>query len=160
MTTHDRAHERSIFLSEQQRELLTAVVDRLIPPQDGVPDAGAAGVAGHVEGMAGISPKSRAILIDGLKAIEAVGGRSHGRGFVSLSDAQKVDVLRDVEARHARFFAALIQESYAGYYSNPAVLAAKGLPVSAPQPNGYEVEPFDASLLDSVRARGKKYRDA
>lgn len=160
MTTHDRAHERSLFLSEQQRELLTAIVDRLIPPQDGVPDAGAAGVAEHVERMAGISPKSRAILIDGLKTIEAVSGRSHGKGFVSLSNAQKVDVLRDVEAQHARFFAALIQESYAGYYSNPAVLAAKGLPVSAPQPNGYEIEPFDASLLDSVRARGKKYRDA
>jgi len=160
MTTHDRSHERSLFLSEQQRELLTAVVDQIIPPQDGVPDAGAAGVAEHVEGMAGISPKSRAILIDGLKTIEAVGGRSHGRGFVSLSDAQKVDVLRDVEAQHDRFFEALIQESYAGYYSNPAVLAAKGLPVSAPQPNGYEIEPFDASLLHSVRARGKKYRDA
>lgn len=160
MTTHDRAHERSLFLSEQQREVLTAVLDRLIPPQDEVPGAGAAGIASHVEGMAGIAPKSRAILIDGLKAIEAASGRSHRRGFVSLSDAQKVDVLREVEAQHTRFFGALIQESYAGYYSNPAVLAAKGLPVSAPQPNGYEIESFDASLLDSVRARGKKYRDA
>lgn len=160
MTTHDRAHERSLFLSPQQRKLLADVVDQLIPMTDGLPGAGAAGVAEHVEGIAGIAPKSRAVLIDGLKAIEANSGRRHGTGFANLSDSQKADVLREVESQHARFFVPLIRDSYAGYYSNPAVLDAKGLPVSAPQPNGYEVEPFDPTMLDSVRARGKKYRDA
>ena len=160
MTTHDQAHERSLFLSPQQRKLLEDVVDQLIPLGDGVPGAGEAGVAAHVEGTAGIAPASRAVLIGGLKAIEANSGRRHGTGFVNLSDSQKADVLREVESQHARFFAALIRDSYAGYYSNPAVLDAKGLPVSAPQPNGYEIEPFDPTLLDSVRARGKKYRDA
>ena len=70
MTTHYRAHERSLFLSPQQRKLLADIVDQLIPMTDGLPGTGAAGVAEHVEGIAGVAPKSRAALIDGLKAIE------------------------------------------------------------------------------------------
>jgi hypothetical protein len=159
MTTYDRAHKRSEFLSDEQRELLRAVVDRLIPAADGVPGADELGVADHVEGISGVSPKSRSHLSNGLKAIEVASGRNHSKGFVELSHGDRTSVLRTVESRHKEFFKALVQETYSGYYSAPAVLRAKGLPLSAPQPAGYEIEPFDMSLLGPVRKRGKAYRD-
>ena len=160
MTTYDHAHERSLFLSTNQRELLAAVVDRVIPPTDGVPSTEEVGVAEHIEGIAGVSPQSRALLSNGLKAIEATSGSSHSKDFVSLSGREKIGVLIKVESQHPDFFAVLVSETYSGYYSSPEVLRVKGLPLSAPQPAGYEVEPFDAALLVGVRKRGKAYRDA
>ena len=160
MTTYDHAHDRSLFLSLAQRDLLAAVVDRIIPPGDGVPGASKAGAAEHVEGISGVSPQSRATLTNGLKAIEATSGRAHSKEFTNLSDDDKTEVLKQVESQHAEFFAALVRETYSGYYSSPKVLQTKGLPISAPQPAGYEIEPFDAALLDGVRKRGKAYRDA
>ena len=160
MTTYDHAHDRSMFLSPAHRELLDAVVDRIIPPGDGVPGAGESGAAEHVEGICGVSPQSRALLTNGLKAIEAISGRTHSVEFVGLSDREKTEVLKQVESQHAEFFAALVRETYSGYYSSPEVLRVKGLPLNAPQPQGYEIEPFDDSLLDCVRKRGKAYRDA
>lgn len=160
MTTYDHAHEQSLFLSSAQRELLAAVVDRIIPPGDGVPGAGEVGVGEHVEGICGISPKTRALLTNGLKAIEAASGQAHSQEFVSLSEGERTAILKRVESERAEFFAALVRETYSGYYSSPAVLRAKGLPLAPPQPVGYEIEPFDAALLEGVRRRGKAYRDA
>ena len=160
MTTYDHAHERSMFLSPSQRELLNAILDRIIPPGDGVPGASEVGAAEHVEGISGVSPQSRALLTKGLKAIEATSGRTHSVAFVTLSDGEKTEVLKQVESQHTEFFAVLVRETYSGYYSSSEVLRIKGLPLSAPQPQGYEIEPFNESLLDSVRKRGKAYRDA
>ncbi len=160
MTTYDHAHERSNFLSVNQRELLTAVVDRIIPPGDGVSGAGEVGVAAHVEGIHGVTPQTRALLTNGLKAIEAASGSTHSQGFLGLPDDDRTAVLKQVESQEPEFFAVLVREAYSGYYSSPAVLRAKGLPLSAPQPEGYDIEPFDASLLEGVRKRGKAYRDA
>ena len=160
MTTYDHAHERSLFLSPSHRDLLDAVVDLIIPPGDGVPGGGEAGVAEHVEGIAGVTPQSRALLTNGLKAIEATSGGNYSRELLGLSDREKTEVLRQVESEHAEFFAALVRETYSGYYSSPDVLRAKRLPLAAPQPEGYEVQPFDEALLKGVRKRGKAYRDA
>ncbi len=160
MTTHDHAPERSLFLSTAQRELLAAVVDRIIPPGDGAPGAGEVGVAAHVEGITGVSPQSRALLTKGLKEIDAASGRAYAKDFLSLSDREKTETLKQVESEHPEFFAALVRETYSGYYSSPDALRAKALPTVAPQPAGYEIEPFDESLLDAVRERGKAYRDA
>ena len=160
MTTYDHAHERSLFLSPSHRDMLDAVVDLIIPPGDGVPGAGEAGVAEHVEGIAGVTPQSRALLTNGLKVIEATSGGSYSKEFVGLPDREKTEVLEQVALQHPEFFAALVRETYSGYYSNPDVLRAKRLPLAAPQPEGYEVEPFDEALLEGVRQRGKAYRDA
>ena len=160
MTTYDHAHRRSMFLSPTHRDLLAAVVDRIIPPGDGLPGASEAGVAEHVEGIAGVSPQSRALLTNGLKAIEAKSGRTHSKAFAALSDGKKTEVLKQVESEHAEFFVALVREAYSGYYSRPEVLRAKSLSLVAPQPEGYDIEPFDAGLLEAVRTRGKAYRDA
>ena len=86
MTTYDHAHDRSMFLSSTHREVLVTVVDRIIPPGEGVPGASDVGAAEHVEGICGVTPQSRALLTKGLKAIEATSGRTHSMEFIALSD--------------------------------------------------------------------------
>lgn len=46
------------------------------------------------------------------------------------------------------------------YYRDDRVMRALGMEARAPYPDGYAIEASDWSLLDPVRARGKRYRDA
>ena len=153
-------HDRSLYLSRQQRALLSAVLDRIVPANDGLPGAGELGVAEHVDGVAGLSRRTRRLLSDGLKAIDVSSVRTYSRGFADLPDEDKVGVLKQVESERPDFFQSLVQQTYAGYYTNPRVLRAKGLRLLPPQPGGFELDEFDVSLLDNVRKRGKAYRDA
>lgn len=157
---HRHPHDRSLFLSQQQRALLRAVLDRILPANDGLPGAGELGAAEHVEGIAGLSQRTRRFLSEGLKATDVASVRVHSRAFAELSDEDKVGVLKQVESERADFFQLLVQQAYAGYYTNPRVLRAKGLRVRPPQPEGFELDDFDESLLNNVRKRGKAYRDA
>ena len=93
-------------------------------------------------------------------AIEVTSNQQYSGEFANLSVEDKVAVLKLIEADRPAFFKALIHHTYAGYYTSPRVLRAKGLAVTPPQPQGYELEGFDMSLLENVRKRGKVYRDA
>ena len=46
------------------------------------------------------------------------------------------------------------------YYRDDRVMKAIGMERRPPFPLGFQVETGDLSLLEPVRARGKKYRDA
>jgi hypothetical protein len=48
---------------------------------------------------------------------------------------------------------------YIAYYQHPRVLEALGREARPPHPEGYEIEPFDPSLLEPVRRRPKLYRE-
>jgi len=110
--------------------------------------------------MAGLAAGSRRLLTEGLKAIEVAGSRTDRGGFADLPDSDQTSVLERVESDRPEFFQFLVQQTYAGYYTNGRVLRAKGLSESPPQPVGHEMPPFDESLLAGVRKRGKAYRDA
>ena len=153
-------HERRPFLSDSQRTLLSAVLDRIVPANGDLPGAGSLGVAAHVDGMAGLDAGSRRLLADGLKAIGVAGSRTDRGGFADLPDSDKTSVLEQVESDRPEFFQFLVQQTYAGYYTDRRVLRAKGLSEAPPQPGGHEMAAFDESLLEGVRRRGKAYRDA
>ena len=153
-------HDRRLFFSEQQRTLLNAVLDLIVPASGNLPGGGELRVAEHVEGVAGLSQRKRRLFSEGLKSIEVTSVQGHSSEFAELSDEDKVGVLRQVESQHPDFFSALVNQTYAGYYTNPKALRAKGLSLRPPQPQGYELDEFDMSLLDNVRKRGKVYRDA
>ena len=86
--------------------------------------------------------------------------KTFSREFYALTEEEKVRVLRDVEAEHPSFFEMLVLHAYAGYYVNPKVIGLLGLEARPPQPQGYQLEPFDVELLGRVKERGKVYRDA
>ncbi|MDA1348627.1 MAG: gluconate 2-dehydrogenase subunit 3 family protein [Chloroflexi bacterium] len=153
-------HERRPFLSDSQRALLSAVLDRIVPASGDLPGAGSLGVDAHVDGMAGLDAGSRRLMTDGLRAIEIAGSRTDRGGFADLPESDKTSVLKQIESDRPEFFKMLVQQAYAGYYTDRRVLRAKGLSEVPPQPDGHEMPPFDESLLDGVRRRGKAYRDA
>jgi hypothetical protein len=148
------------FFADSQRELMTSILNRVVPPSGAFPGAGDLGIANDVDRMVGRSPELRRLFTQGLAHIAIVSQQRWGREFTGLSDVDKDAVLRHVEISHAAFFNALVTHTYSGYYSSPIVVQLLGLEAQSPQPRGYELEPLDLSLLESVKHRGQKYRPA
>src|SRR5262245_52408297 len=110
-------------LTGEQRELLAAVLNRIVPEREGVPGAGDLGVGATMERGLVDAPAVRRLFLDGLLAIELAGGEA---GFLTLNDDAQDAALREVEAGQPLFFAALVEQTYKGYYTEPRVLAAIG----------------------------------
>ena len=147
-------------LTAAQRELLSRVLDRIVPAGDGMPGAGELGVGEFVESAAGSSAGQTRLLVDVLTRI-GIAGESHGSGaFGELDDEARDEVLRAVESDAPEFFDELVRLTYVGYYSKPRIAAALGLEARPPQPLGFELEQADLSPLDNVRERGPVYREA
>ncbi len=146
------------FLSQSQHALITAVLDRLIPPQGEMPGAGEVGTTDYLDGIAAGSTRIARLFSDGLQDIE-IAAVQLGSGFEELSGDQQDEVLRGVEAGSPQFFDMLVRHTYNGYYSNPKVVELLGLDPRPPQPRGNHVERGDLSSLKVVAERGQAYRD-
>ena len=143
---------RQVF-SPAQRELLDAVLDRLIPPQEGRPGAGSLGIGDFVESVAVGEPGLTRMFVHGLAAIEIAAAERGTEGFVNLSDDAKDATLRAVEQSQGNFFDQLILQTYNGYYTNLTVFESIGYnlpPVPSP---GAKLDLLDETLLEAQRQR-------
>ena len=154
------AGETKTSFSGAQTELASEVLDQLIPGRDGFPGAGELGVARHLDDVAASKPDLGRLFHDGLAAIESTSRETHSTAFADLGDDRKIEVLRTVEVESPEFFFKLVRHTYAGYYSNSRVIEAMGLEARPPQPLGFELDPFDPSIVEKVKERGKVWRDA
>lgn len=152
--------ESAFFLGDPQRELLRAMLNRIIPADGAFPGAGDLGVVGYIDAVIGRSAELRRLFAHGLTQIDVTSQELHAQGFMDLSEHQKDAVLRRVEADNSEFFSALLTHTYSGYYSNSLIMRLLGPDLRPPQPRGYELEPLDLSLLDQVRRRKPLYRPA
>jgi len=146
------------ILTDTQRSLLVAVVDRIIPAEGSAPGAGRMGAGEALEAEVATSASERRSFLDGLSAIGLAAWRTYDRAFVDLDGSSQDEVLRAVESEEPSFFSFLVSRTYRAYYSNPDVLAALGIDARPPQPLGHTLPPFDPSLLARARERGPIYR--
>lgn len=146
------------FLSSDQRILIEAVLDRLIPATGTSPGPGQANTADYLDGVVAASAGLARLFSIGLRSIEAC-AESRGSSFVEMNDDQQDEVLRDIEDADSEFFETLLMHTYNGYYSNPDVVEALGLEARPPQPRGHAVELGDFSTLEAVVSRGQAYRE-
>jgi Gluconate 2-dehydrogenase subunit 3 len=142
-----------------KRDLMTLVLDTLVPGGDDFPESGALALD-HVLAMAGASAELEALLWRALEAIEEGTPAGAARGFAGLSATQREEVLRRVERSHPEPFEALVRHAYDGFYSNPATITRLGLEPGPVQPRGYRIEPAPLPDLARVAARGPIYRRA
>ena len=147
--------------TDDQKRVLAHVLDDIIPASaDGtLPAAGALGVAAYLDGSLGALPGLKAMIAEGLDALDALARRRHPRGFDGLSADERAAVLAEHTGSEHSFPPILIMHTFAGYYQDPRILAALGMPPRAPHPRGYEMGTDDFALLDPVRRRGKLYRE-
>jgi hypothetical protein len=153
--------DTNLRFSDDQRQALARVLDEIIPPRaDGrLPGAGELGVAAYVEQALRSTPELRAMIVEGLTALDDVAQRRHDRPFAALSKESQSEVLNAVAYSEHAFPPVLLLHAYAGYYQDGRVMQVLGLEPRAPHPQGFAMEPNDLSLLDPVRERPKRYRD-
>jgi len=147
-------------LTAAQLRALAVVLDDIIPPRaDGLPGAGGVGVAAYVDEVLNALPELKAMVAQGLDALD---GLARARGAVSVADlpaAEQTALVNQLACSDNALPPIVMLHAFAGYYQQPRVIEALGLPVRPPHPQGYEMAPVDLSLLDPVRARGRCYRE-
>jgi len=136
------------------------VLNRIVPARADLPGAGDLGVGQAIEGTMAESVPLRRLFLDGLTEIDLASLRLTGRALPELDEAAQVRVLETVEAARPALFAALVDHTYRGYYTLPAVHAAIGYDSRPPQPLGHELPAFDLALLDRQRERTPFWRRA
>ena len=148
------------MLSDEQRALLVAVLDTVVPPRDGLAGAGGLGVGASIERTLALTPHLRRLFLEGLAEIALTAARQTGRDLADLDVTAREDVLRAVEEAQPAFVAALVEHTYRGYYVLPEVHAAIGYESRPPQPLGYQLAPFREELLTLQRGREPFWRRA
>lgn len=124
---------------------LAQLLDVLLPSFDGVPGAGGLGLAASVARDAGGNPRfatSLQLVLDAL---------------ATLSRPPRESDVREVEERNPEAVADVVNLAYTSYYTDTRVLAMverhTGYRADPPQPGGYDLGPFDPSLLSNVLRR-------
>lgn len=150
-----------IPFSAAQQRVLAHVLDDLVPPSpDGrLPGAGAVGVGAYIDRSLGALPELKAMVAAGLDALDATARQRDPRGLDGLPPDARAAVLAEHAGSEHSFPPILIMHAFAGYYQQPAIMTALGMPARAPHPQGYEMGDDDFSLLDPVRQRGRIYRE-
>ena len=146
------------FFSDAQIELVTEVLNRIIPANEKLPGAGEIAVD-FLDEVVGGSPRLKRIFSRGLSHIEVGGYRLYSQDFPSLSGEQRDAVLRQVEADELEFFDLLVRQTYNGYYTDPRIVELLGLEARPPQPLGYRVDQGNITLIENVKKRGIAYRE-
>jgi hypothetical protein len=142
-----------------RRDLLTHVLDTLVPATNEFPVAGSAALD-HVLGMACASTEVDALLCRALDLVEGA-ARSTAADFAALDVDGRERVLRLAEATDGLTFDALVRHAYDGYYSHPAVLTRLGLEPGPLHPHGHRVEEVEIpDELARAAARRTIYRQA
>lgn len=149
------------MLTQDQSELLNAILDQLIPPHaDGsIPGAGALGVAEFL-------PSATSYAEDPLGDVNAVLDHvsKTAPGFLTKTADEREDLLRVTENAVPDEFASLVRLTYMGYYSRPDTRPLFGVGAHPIHPLGYPVTPESDDLLAEltapVRRRGEIYRNA
>ncbi len=144
------------ILSDAQRGLLGAALNRIVPPAGEFPGAGDLGIASFVESVAAGSTGKRRLLMEGLVRIE-LAASERGGSFAALAEADQTDALRAVQASSPEFFQELVTQTYRGYYTNETVCGVLGY--RPPNRADYDPLPFDESLLEPVRQRGQVWTE-
>lgn len=151
--------------SEAEGRLLAGLLDEIVPASvDGrVPAAGALGVSGFLAQRAADDAGLAALLRQALAQAEAL-AETCGARFDALDAAGRVAVVAALEREVPEAFAALLRNTYMGYYSRADVRPHFGLSDRPTQPDGYDLPEDDpdelADLLAPVRARGRHWRRA
>ena len=132
-------------------ELLRALVDTMLPGGEGFPSASAANVPEWLSGHSRFGP-----VVVGF--LESLPGE-----FEHMSSREQTDVLSALEDDDPQRFNEVVIAIYSAYYNRPDVLrvieSVCGYKAVPPQPGGYELPPFDESILAVPKSRPHSWRD-
>lgn len=139
--------------TDDETTVLVAILDALIPANAArsIPAAGELGVADFIAAVADSNAEFKEHVSSLLRHAQ------------TLADGVTTDLVRQLEGDQPEAFAALLTETYKGYYSRPDMRAKVGVGAHPVHPLGYDVPRDPPELMNRltapVRARGPVFRD-
>jgi hypothetical protein len=150
-----------LTLTAKAREIATALCDLIIPADDVSPAASKVGVVEFIdEWISAPYPQQkadRAIVLPGLEWIDAESGKRFGKGFATISDAQRVAIADDIAFQGraasqfeagAKFFAKYRDLTAGGFYTTPIGMKDIGYTGNVP------LTSFDGPPIEALKKAG------
>jgi hypothetical protein len=160
----DEARQPLRIVDPQRLLTLSAWIDSLVPGDANWPRATQTDAIGYMDAVAHASPPLRPILLHGIDRLDALASEGLGRGtsFLACSDNARYEILSAFEQLNPDgAFDLVLELTLEAYYRDEAVLEAleerTGFSMRRAT-EGWEMEPFDESTLDRVRAMPTRYR--
>ena len=139
---------------------LEGVLDRLVPAQDDMPGAGGLGLADRVDELSRDNPIWRRGLLIVMDAVSLDPRARSAGGWMALDADEQAAALTEIETNLPEHFGNLVKLVYATYYSDERVHRRIGWRSGAPQPSGWQMPPFDESVMETARKRAPFWREA
>ena len=146
-------------LSAAQRRTLNSVLDLIVPASaDGAkPSAAEVGVLDYIRDHEAATLPA---LGNQIGRLEKEAQEQHGVAFADLDAASRQALVDAMRAADPALLRTLAVQTVTCYYQDERVLEAIGLEARPPFPKGYEVPAGDLTLLEPVRRRGSRVREA
>ena len=147
-------------LTDADRVALVEVLNRIVPPADGLAGAGDLGLAQRVEEVSRAIPRWRMGLLRVMDAVSLDPSARAAGGWLALEEDEQIHALETIETNLPEHFGNFVSTVYAAYYSDGRVHERIGWRSGAPQPAGWDMPPWDPAVLDSVSQREPFWREA
>lgn len=146
-------------LTDVDRVVLTRVMDLIIPPDGEFPGAGGLGLAERLEQSSLRYGRLRSGLLTVLDAMSLdIASRIEG-GYAALDEERQIVALATVESDLPVQFSEFVELVYETYYTDSRVYERIGWAGRPPQPEGFDLEPWDPSILETIRKREPFWRE-
>jgi hypothetical protein len=131
---------------------LAAFLDTLIPPGETMPAASAVGLVASIRKQLAENAMLAAPAAAALSAVRDAALQRDPGGLPALDAAAREELLKGLMPQQPvlGMFQMFV---FAGYYQQPDVQKALGLPGKPPFPGGHEIEPTDSDLIARLEAR-------
>ena len=133
-------------------QLLSAVMDRVIPPVDDLPGAGSMGLATEVVQRSSSDERFN----ESLRIVLAL--LPSDDDFEAMDEVRRDQAIALVEESDPANFGLWLDVVYTVYYMQPQVHQRLGWHGRPPQPEGNQMPPWDESVLGTVRKREPFWR--
>jgi Gluconate 2-dehydrogenase subunit 3 len=111
----------SAGLSRENLDLLSAVMDEIIPQSDEMPSASVAGGVAYLEQLGWQYANVLEEIRDFLRVVQQTSQKELGVEFGALEQERRTVVLKDIEKSRSKLFSSFVAYVYEAYYTRPEV---------------------------------------
>ena len=140
-------------MASQHSRLLEAIMDRMIPAVGDLPSAGQMGLIDEIVELAAKQKRFEDLFHSAITAFE-----SKTPDFLTSSESLQDENLKTFELNTPEHFNTIRTIVYIVYYKDSRVHKRIGWDGQPPQPQGYEMDPWDESVLENARKREPFWR--
>ena len=140
-------------MASQHSRLLEAIMDRMIPAVGDLPSAGQMGLIDEIVELAAKQKRFEDLFHSAITAFE-----SKNPDFLTSSASVQDENQKTFELNTPEHFNTIRTIVYIVYYKDSRVHKRIGWDGQPPQPQGYEMDPWDESVLENARKREPFWR--